>query len=158
MNKDEYTEYEWIDEELAKVKEFFMKIEDVLHLFAKDHNLRIEKYYHYIPGWEFLFRHQLGGQCYIEILKSDKNNVSICGCWSLDNDKSGEYFNKHTERVLYPANKSELPTRLYDMLKLVLSWTKDDLELTSKRSPEIEETMTEEEIKKDMEQYPVPKW
>ena len=57
MDTNDYSDYDWIDKELPKVKKFFRKISKVFFNFAEAHNLRIEKYYHYIPGWEFLFKH-----------------------------------------------------------------------------------------------------
>ena len=154
MSNKVYNEFEWAEKELPIIKEFFEKISNNLNQFAKDHNLRIEKYYHDIPGWEFLFRHPEGGQCYIEILKSDETHVTLMAAMWINEFDSDIAYDKHTNRILCSIDGKELINKLNEILNKVLSWKKRDMEkFQSKKT-----TMTKEELEKDLERYPNPRF
>lgn len=157
MKTGEYSENEWVEKELPKIKIFFRKLSRFLNEFANLHNLRIEKYYHYIPGWEFLFRHPLGGRCYIEILRGDEEHVTLMADWSTYDYDTGIGRHKHTERAVYGVDKTELKAVLDKLLKNVLSWTEEDLGMISQRSADYKESISKEDFEKDLLQYPTPK-
>lgn len=154
MQGSDLSEYEWIENELPKVKRFFRKISKTLQNFADSHNLLIEKYYHYIPGWEFLFKHPAGGRCSIEVLRTDDGQVTIGADWTVYEHEAGLGFDKHTERMKSSIDGGSLSGNLENMFQIVMAWTRDDLTLTSKRSPEYPEQMSKEEIERDMARYP----
>ncbi|MHC4743571.1 MAG: hypothetical protein ACYS8Z_16780 [Planctomycetota bacterium] len=144
MANNNFNEFKWAQEELPVIKRFFERIAPVLVEFASDHNLKLEKYYHDGPTWDFLFRHQAGGTCYIEIRKCDDEGVKICGDWSVYQYDEGLGYNKHTQLIDCSIAENELRTGLKDMLRLVLSWKRDDLEIISKRGAGVKEQVDEE--------------
>jgi hypothetical protein len=154
MPNDDYVSEE---ERLPDVKAFFTKISGVLNRFAHAHNLRIEKYYHDIPGWEFLFRHPEGGRCYIEVLKKGEQYVTLLADWSVYEYDEGTAYDKHTHRITHSIVTPVLEAGLRDVLKLVLSWSREDLKLIAKRSGDFKEGLSREDFEKDLERYPVPK-
>jgi len=150
-------DYVWREEQLPKVKTFFKKISAVLDQFAHDHNLRIEKYYHDIPGWEFLFRHPLRGVCYIEILMKDEGHVTVCADWWVDVYESGKRSDKHTEREIWPLDEDELYAKLKTVLSIVLSWKKEDLIEGHGGHAEWQKACSAEEFEHIYDEYPFPK-
>ena len=157
MDSDNFNEFDWIDNELPKVKKFFRKFSKVLLSFANTHNLLIEEYYHYIPGWDFLFKHPAGGRCFIEVAKADNGHLTIWADWCIYDYDTGKSFDKHTEKISFSIAEDNLKQDLEHMFQTVMSWTKDDLTLIGQRSPEFPEQMTREEFERDMARCPVPK-
>jgi hypothetical protein len=157
MDSNNFNEYDWIDKELPKVKKFFKKISGVLVGFANVHNLLIEKYYHYIPGWDFLFKHPAGGKCFIQVAQANDGYLTIWADWRIYDYDTGQGFDKHTEKITSSIAEDNLNQNLEHMFQTVMSWTKDDLTLIGQRSPEFPERMTREEFERDMARYPEPK-
>jgi len=157
MPDETYSEFEWAEKELPKVKAFFGKIADILNKFANRHNLNIEKYTQDGPAWDFLFRHPEGGSCYVQVRMYDKRHVELCGDWSIYDIDTGISYDKHTHLSQCSTDKIELENKLEEMLALVLSWNREDLEIVAKRSPDIKEQWTKEELASNLERrFPSP--
>jgi len=158
MPEETYNEFEWSEKELPKIKAFFRKISHILNKFAQRHNLNIEKYYHDGPSWDFLFRHPEGGVCYIEVRMFDERHVELCGDWSIYEIDSGTGYDKNTSLIKCSTGKIELEKSLEKMLFWVLSWKRYDLKIIAKRSPDVKEQWTKEELDNYLKRrYPIPK-
>ena len=150
-------EYEDTERMLREAKKFFRRIARMLHSFAAEHNLLIEKYYHDGPSWDFIFQHPLGGFACINVEMVDEEHINMCAAWQFTDFKRGEYYDKHTEQAKFPIDNEVLLTELTDMLGQVLSWESDDLELIARRDPGVQERITEDEFQELIQRYPIPK-
>src|SRR5687767_6229461 len=70
--------------ELPKLERFFARLAPAITRFAKKHSLRIERYYHQLPSWEFCFDHPKGGCAYIEIRRESDDEFSVISAWWID--------------------------------------------------------------------------
>jgi hypothetical protein len=135
------------------VENFFELISSVIREFASNHNLKIEKYYHNKDGWDSVFQHPKGGACYIDVVRKDERHVLICGDWWIDDLRTSERFDKHTERIECSIDKEALSDRLENLFLQVISWEKKDLiSLGKSFSP-----LKKEDVEADLKRYPVPK-
>ena len=158
MAESDFEPYDYEVNEVNAIKAFFKKIARTLNYFAERHNLNIEKYYHRGPSWHFLFRHPQGGTCYVEVRMFDENHVKLCSDWSVYDIDTGISYDKHTQLTQCSIREIEIKNKLEEMLSLVLSWNLENLEIVAKRSPEVKEQWTKEELEKDLERYPNPRF
>ena len=120
-------EPEWRKKELPKLKVFFKRIAPVLKKFAKDHNLKIGKYYHQGSDWDFTFRHTECGVGKIEVQKCGEDHVMVCPMWWVDYYDTSRRDFKQGEAVKSSLDPETLRRHLDEILQLVLSWQKEDL-------------------------------
>ncbi len=143
-------------DELQPYKLIFRKYSNSLSGFAKKHGLNIEKYYHQGPSWDFLFRHPLGGYCWIEIVASDDGFRAV-GNWSYDDISDEIYYSKRTDFIECGTDKKLIIGKLEEIFTLILAWTKKDLELIAQKRTDITSGMTVTEYQESIErQYPMP--
>jgi hypothetical protein len=135
------------------IEEFFELIGPVIREFASNHNLKIEKYYQNMDGWELIFRHPKGGACYIDVIKKDQQHVLICGVWWIDDFQTSSRYGKHTEQIECSTDKEVLSESLENLFLRVISWEKKDLISLGKSF----QPLTKEDIEQDLKRYPVPK-
>lgn len=134
------------------IEEFFESIGDMIREFASNHNLKIEKYYQNIDGWELVFQHPKGGACYIDIIKQDEHHVQIFGDWWIDDFQTSSRYDKHTNRSEYSINKKVLLDNLEKLFHQVISWKKEDLIPLGKSY----RPLKKEDIEADLKRYPIP--
>ncbi len=140
------------------VDEFFEAIGSPIREFASNHNLKIEKYYRNIDGWQLVFQHPQGGACYIEITKEDEHNILILADWWVDDYETQTRADKHTRSVQCSTDRSELSKKLNEIFIFVLSWEMKDL-VSYPLDPytDYKRKMSKEDFEKDLDRYPVPK-
>ena len=149
---------DWSKKELPKLKVFFGRIAPVLKKFAKDHNLKIEKYHHQCPSWRLFFRHPKGGlgQLNAHKLLGDNEHVFISGIWSLDDYDSCTRSSKVSHDIKLSLDDPTLYKSLYELLGLVLSWRKEDL-MPGRDKIEGWKEIPKEKFYSQYEKYPIPK-
>jgi len=118
---------DWRKKELPKLKVFFKRIAPVLKKFAKNHNLKIDKYYHQGSDWTFRFRHPEAGVGNIEVIKRDEQYVYLYPSWWVDYYDTSRRDFKHGPGVKSSLDPKILRRHLDEMLQLVISWRKEDL-------------------------------
>lgn len=135
------------------IEEFFELIGDVIREFASNHNLKIEKFYQNIDGWELVFQHPNGGACYVDITKKNEEYVMIFGVWWQDNLQNSERYIKHTDHEECSIKKDCLKTKLEHVFGQIISWKKEDLISLGK----LFQPLKKEDVEADLSRYPVPK-
>ncbi len=148
---------DWRKKELPQLKTFFRKISKVLKAFAKTHNLKITKYYHQFPSWDFSFRHPEGGVGQVEVHKVDDSTVEVFASWWVDYYDTSRRDLKHGEGVKSSLDPEILRRRLDEMLQLVTSWRKEDLTKGSENPYREHIERSKEEFDRQYKKYPVPK-
>jgi hypothetical protein len=135
------------------IEEFFELIGGTIREFASNHNLKIEKYYQNIDGWELIFQHPKGGACYIDVIKKNEQQVLICGVWWIDDLRTSERYIKHTEHIECSIAKGCLKDELESIFGQIASWKKEELSSLGKSF----EPLKKDDIEADLKRYPVPK-
>ncbi|MHC4478003.1 MAG: hypothetical protein ACYTEL_20390 [Planctomycetota bacterium] len=135
------------------VEEFFESIGPVIREFASNHNLKIQKYYNNIDGWQLVFRHPNEGACYIEILKKDEQEVSVLADWWVDDCQRNERLHIPSDDIECSVDEEVLFGNLENLFQQVISWKKEDLISLGKSF----EPLTKEAVEEDLRRYPVPK-
>jgi hypothetical protein len=135
------------------IEDFFDLIGDTIREFALNHNLKIEKYYQNIDGWELVFQHPKEGACYLDVIKKDEKHVQIFGDWWIDDFQTSCRYDKHTDRIESSIDKEVLLDNLENLFQQVISWEKKDLISLGKSF----QPLTKEDIESDLKRYPVPK-
>ena len=142
--------------EFVELEVFFGKISEVLEDFAATHNLKIEKYYHCGPDWTFRFRHPEGGRGQIFAIKQGDEHVGVAGAWQVSDYDTLTLYSKHTETKKSSLEKPILLLALNEMLKLIISWKKEDL-TPGKHQYNEWKKHPKEMIEGDILKYPIPK-
>src|SRR5256885_16709010 len=76
-------EPELADDKFAELEGCFSPLAPMLQAFAERHNLRIEKYRHLSPRWDFVFRPGADEIGCIMVLREDRDGVSVFGVREL---------------------------------------------------------------------------
>ena len=148
----------WGERELPKLEKFFSKIAGVLKEFADKHNLMIDKYFHQFPAWHFRFRHPVDGVGQIEVSKNEDDSLNICGGWWVDYYDTTRRDFKHAETATISTDHEILCKTLEEMLRLIVSWNKSDLERGIENPYRERGVMdTREKVERELQKYPVPK-
>ena len=148
---------DWRKKELPKLKVFFKRIAPVLKKFAKDHNLKIGKYFHQGSCWDFTFRHPECGVGKIEVQKSGGDHVMIFPMWWVDYYDSLRRDFKEIEGIKSSLESEALRTRLDEALKQIISWRKEDLTEGPENPGGEHIEMTKEKFDQQYKKYPIPK-
>ncbi len=93
----------------------------MLEGFADRHNLRLERYYHQNPTWDFLFRHPAGGVGKIEVWKQG-GVLEVRWYWWIDTYDELKRQSKKAGPVVIDADEERLGEVLAGTLHEVLSW------------------------------------
>ncbi len=149
---------DWRKKELPKLKVFFKRIAPVLKKFAKDHNLKINKYYHQGSDWTFRFRHPQGGMGNITVAKCDEPYVNLYPHWWVDYYDTSRRDFKHGPGVKSLLDSETLYKHLNEMLQLVLSWQKEDLTKGTENPYREHIERSREEFEKQYKKYTTPKF
>ena len=143
------------DFNVKELERFFSALAAVLEGFAQRHNLRLQKYYHQAPSWDFLFRHPLGGVGQIEVQRASEATISIVSDWWYDDYDAATRFIKSTTLGPMPVN-SEVTIKLENALSEVLSWRFGHWDEQHTRGTVWRETWTKEQFEKLNAEYPEP--
>lgn len=148
----------WGERELPELEKFFGKIANVLEEFAGKYNLMIDKYYHQSPAWYFRFRHPVDGVGQIEVVKNEDNSLNICAGWWVDYYDTTRRDLKSSGIIKISTNHVILRKTLEEMLRLVFSWKKSDLE-RGIENPYRERGVMDNraDLEREIEKYPIPK-
>ena len=130
-----------------ELERFFGVIGTVLEEFAGRHNLRIEKYYHQSPSWDFLFRHPKGGVGKIGVERSIEATVHIRSIWWYDDYDAATRFTRSASVGPVPLNP-ELADGLEKALSKLLSWRFGDWHERHTAYTSWRETWTRETVSK----------
>jgi hypothetical protein len=141
--------------ERKELDRFFSALAPALEGFAQRHNLRLQKYYHQAPSWDFLFRHPSGGVGQIEVQRASEATISIVSDWWYDDYDAATRFIKSTTLGPMPVN-SEVTIKLENALSEVLSWRFGDWDEQHTRGTVWRETWTKEQFEKLPAEYPEP--
>ncbi len=148
----------WYKTKRPKLEEFFSRISHVLEDFAKNYNLKVEKYYHQFPSWDLVFRHPKGGIGQIEIHECDSTDVEILVSWWIDCFTTSRRDYKQGEGVKCSLDPVVLRAQLEKSFELVLSWRKENLVKGSENPYRERGVMdTREKVERELQKYPVPK-
>jgi len=147
----------WRKTELPELKAFFRKVSKVLKSFARTYNLKITKYYHQFPSWDFNFRHPKGGVGQIEVHKCGDDAVEVFASWWIDYHDTSRRDSKHTEGRKCSLDGLALCTLLTEVLHLVFSWRKEDLSRGTENPYRENIEMSKEEFERLNDKYPLPK-
>ena len=149
--------HDWETNDRPKLDKFFSRIAEVLKQFAKEHNLRLEKYYHQGPDWEFTFSHPEGGVGKIQVQKCDEDHVMVYPMWWVDYYDTSRRDAKNVEGEKCSLDHNVVRLQLKKMLKLVLSWRKEDLKKGHENPYREKLEMTQEQFDHLNDKYPIPK-
>jgi|SRR5581483_2837202 len=141
----------------AELERFFAPIAETLETFARQHNLKLERYYHDAPVWQFTFRHPAGGIGKIEVSRHGEEKIRPSLAWWFDDYDT---LQRHTKIVVENEleMKPELITRdLEAALRLILSWKFGQWDNTYKGNDVWKRTWTRDEFVKLLDQYPLPR-
>jgi len=121
-----------MDGRLGEFDEFFSPLAPMLHAFAERHNLQLEKYHHESASWDFEFRLSLDEIGKIQVLRTERNSVSLFGVrevWDL------ERFRRAT-RQWYGTEVSRDDPRLQgaldSLLAKIVTLPRNDLKFDTK--------------------------
>jgi hypothetical protein len=110
--------------EEPELETFFRPIADALTAFARQHNLKLEKYYHQSPSWSFTFRHPQGGVAKIQVCRESAEAAGLlCFWWYDEYDQLTRHMKNSKGKSKSVSREPEALTReLEECLKLVVSW------------------------------------
>jgi hypothetical protein len=101
---------------------FFAPIADILTAFARQHNLKLERYYHQAPSWSFTFRHPRGGVGKIEVCREDACKVSVLCGWWYDEYDTLTRFSRSLKSQHLDLDPQVLSSEMEKYVRIVLSW------------------------------------
>ena len=143
--------------EMSELEEFFLPVAEVLHDFARRHNLRLTKYYHQAPSWSFTFRHPHGGLGKIEVLRESGEYLQVLGSWWFDDyDELTRFLKTHRGRSL-PRDPQSLEREMQEALHLVLAWPFGKWDEQRRGNRVWKATWTKEQFQSLLDQYEYPK-
>ena len=132
--------------EAPKLDAFSRPIAEVLIDFARRHNLKLQKYYHQAPSWDFTFRHPQGGVGKIDVYRytdeaillndlrhltasgsSDvygqtDDRIGLASIWWYDDYDKVTRFIKRVRHEPIRRDVQTLPGALENSLRLIVSW------------------------------------
>jgi len=103
---------------------FFGQFAPVLDAFADRHNLRLVRYYHQLPSWDFLFRHPLVGVGKIEVWKEGAA-LEVSWWWWIDRYEEQTRQARQGGPVKIDAEGDRLNEVLVGALREVAAWQLD---------------------------------
>lgn len=106
----------------SKLEAFFEPIASVLTDFARQHNVKLRKYYHQFPSWDFSFRHPRGGAAQVEVVHENNDTVSLACSWWYDDYETLTRFIKRSRGKAFSPDSQLLTQELEKALALILSW------------------------------------
>ena len=137
---------------------FFEPVASAMEKFANRHNLRVTKYYHQFPSWDFTFRHPQLGVAKIEVFKETETTLEVNALWWFDDYDNFTRCVKKSEKECVKLNPNDLENVLTLAFQIILGWqfgTWDE-----KHSPEMYrrawKPRSKERFEKDLEYYPIP--
>jgi hypothetical protein len=136
---------------------FFAPIANVLEDFAVQHNLKLERYYHGTPSWDFIFRHPKGGVGKMDMFRKGDDKVQPFFAWWLDDYDT---LQRHTKVCTEPElamDPAAIATSLEHGLNLILSWKTGEWDRTDGDNDVWRKTWTRDEFVKLPERYPLPR-
>src|SRR5580693_5575284 len=101
---------------------FFKPVAPVMEKFAEQHNLRLTKYYHQFPVWDFTFRHPRNGVAKIEVNKETDTILCVYACWWFDDYDNFTRYIKKSEKKSVEINLNELTNQLVSAFQTTLGW------------------------------------
>lgn len=142
--------------EMPELDEFFRPIANVLTDFARRHNLKLTKYYHYAPSWSFAFRHPCGGVGKVEVCREHSEALQVlCSWWFDDYDKLTRFIKTYKGESL-PRDSQMLDHELEQSLNVVLAWLFGTWDEQQGGYHSWKNTWTKEQFNALLEQYPDP--
>jgi hypothetical protein len=108
--------------EQPKLEAFFEPLAEVLTAFAQRHNVKLQKYYHQAPSWDFTFRHPQSGVGKIDVHRYSDDSVFLISYWWYDDYDLLTRFGKRVKHEPIPADAPRLSIALESSLRLVVSW------------------------------------
>ena len=110
------------EKKLPFLEAFFDRIALPLNTFAQRHNLRIEKYTHQSPSWDFTFKHPKGGVGKIEVLKKTDTSIKVNAYWWIDNYEKATRSIKNLNPIEMSIGDPDLINILDQILQYVVQW------------------------------------
>lgn len=107
---------------LHEFEAFFAPISETCQQFAKQHNIKIVRYYHESPTWSFLFRHPAGGIAKIDLEKRSETTIGIWQYWWHDNYENATRSVRTKKHDPLSVHDAQIATELESALADVLSW------------------------------------
>lgn len=108
-------------------RSFFEVVGPRLEQFAKEHNLKLEKWFKEIGIWELEFRHSLGGAAHVLIFPSGPKTAEIHSAWWLDDYDQESRRIASSEPRISEIWDPDLENALKDEIQQVLRWTESNL-------------------------------
>ena len=143
--------------EEPKLEAFFSPIADILIEFAQRRNLRMEKYYHQSPSWDFTFKHPQGGVGKIEASRETDTSLSLhCIWWHDDYDRVTRSLKRLKGEPLLREPQA-LRDALEKSLKTILSWQFGQWDDEYGGYHDWKSHWTKAQFDSQMDLYPVPK-
>ena len=139
---------------------FFKPVALVMEKFAEQHNLRLSKYYHQFPTWDFTFKHPKNGVGKIEVDKDSDTTLGVYACWWFDDYDSFTRHIKKSEKKTVQLNPSDLENLLASAFRLVLGWqfgTWDEKHTSETYRTGWKQFSKEQFQKENVELYPIPR-
>ena len=141
----------------AELDEFFKPIAGALSGFGETHNLKLERYYHDAPSWDFKFQHPEGGVGKIEISRQADNKVSLSFMWWLDDYNTSQRYMKVSVQGDLAPEPGPIIHEMERGLQLVLSWKTGQWSKIYRGYDAWKTTWSKDEFVRISEQYPVPR-
>lgn len=85
--------------EEPKLAAFFQPIAEVLTDFSQRYNLKLQKYYHQAPSWDFVFRHPQGGVGKIDVYRYTDETILLKDFHSLAPSGTSDVYGQIDDRV-----------------------------------------------------------
>ena len=108
--------------ELPTLEAFFGRIADDLTAFATEHGLRIERYYHQLPSWEFCVDHPVGGSAYMELRRVDDATFRIHSAWWVDDRGARKRYSRFATSPDHSVARSDISRLLREAYDTVRAW------------------------------------
>ncbi len=113
--------------ELPKLDAFFARFADALTAFATERGLRIERYYHQLPSWEFCFKHPAGGSAYVEMRRVDDDVFRLHSAWWIDDRRNRKRRSHHVTSQDYRVEGTDIRQVLAEAYDAVQAWKREAL-------------------------------
>ena len=139
---------------------FFKPVAPVMERFAAQHNLRLTKYYHQFPAWDFTFRHPQNGVAKIEVDKETDTALGIYASWWFDDHDNFTRYVRRSEKKNVQLNPNDLENLLTSAFHTILGWqfgTWDEKHTSETYRTGWKQFSKEQFQKETVEFYPVPR-
>jgi len=99
-------------EDTSHLNSFFSQFSWAFLNFAAEHHLRVDKYWHDFPSWQFSFRHPKGGAACIEVFREGDTELSVSGYWWIDDHDQGTRHSRTYKSEVFTVDDIEMPDLL----------------------------------------------